>query len=104
VLAKETKYGIAKNTDFSKELERQNPNIIRDLLVYKLNIRSKKIVEPIASKETSESTDSKNRINYSVKSFHGTDFLDQLVSSASENIGTRYRMVEPPRTVLIVRG
>jgi cell wall-associated NlpC family hydrolase len=26
------------------------------------------------------------------KIFHGTDFLDQLVSSASENIGTRYRM------------
>jgi hypothetical protein len=23
---------------------------------------------------------------YNVKSFHGTDFLDQLVSSASENI------------------
>jgi cell wall-associated NlpC family hydrolase len=28
---------------------------------------------------------------YNVKSFHGTDFLDQLVSTASENIGTRYR-------------
>jgi cell wall-associated NlpC family hydrolase len=27
---------------------------------------------------------------YNVKSFHGTDFLDQLVSSASENIRTRY--------------
>jgi LysM repeat protein len=52
VLAKETKYGIAKEYGISvKELERQNPNIIRGLAVgYKLNIRSKKIVEPIASK------------------------------------------------------
>jgi hypothetical protein len=102
VLAKETKYGIAKNTDFSKELERQNPNIIRDLLwYYKLN-RSKKIVEPIASKETSESIPDSNRSdsNYSVKSF--TVLISQLVSSASENIGTRYRM-GPPKTVLIVR-
>jgi hypothetical protein len=33
VLAKETKYGIAKEYGISvKELERQNPNIIRDLL------------------------------------------------------------------------
>jgi cell wall-associated NlpC family hydrolase len=96
VLAKETKYGIAKEYGISvKELERQNPNIIRGLAVGdKLNIRSKKIVEPIASKETSESIPESNRSdsNYSVKSFHGTDFLDQLVSSASENIGTRYRM------------
>jgi cell wall-associated NlpC family hydrolase len=96
VLAKETKYGIAKEYGISvKELERQNPNIIRGLAVgYKLNIRSKKIVEPIASKETSESIPDSNSSdsNYSVKSFHGTDFLDQLVSSASENIGTRYRM------------
>jgi hypothetical protein len=28
--------------------------------------------------------------NYDVKAFHGTDFLDQLVSTASEK-GTRYR-------------
>jgi hypothetical protein len=72
VLAKETKYGIAKEYGISvKELERQNPNIIRDLLYDKLNIRSKKIVEPIASKETSESIPDSNSSdsNYSVKSF-----------------------------------
>jgi cell wall-associated NlpC family hydrolase/DNA-directed RNA polymerase subunit H (RpoH/RPB5) len=96
VLAKETKYGIAKEYGISvKELERQNPNIIRGLAVgYKLNIRSKKTVESIALKDTTQSTEESisSSSNYSVKSFHSTDFLDQLVSSASENIGARYRM------------
>jgi cell wall-associated NlpC family hydrolase len=87
--------GSQKNTDFSKRTRKTKPEYYQGLAVgYKLNIRSKKIVEPIASKETSESIPESNRSdsNYSVKSFHGTDFLDQLVSSASENIGTRYRM------------
>jgi hypothetical protein len=68
---------------------------------YKLN-RSKKIVEPIASKETSESIPDSNSSdsNYSVKSFHGTDFSASFFGP--ENIGTRYRM-GPPKTVLIVR-
>ncbi|WP_016991303.1 peptidoglycan endopeptidase [Flavobacterium sp. ACAM 123] len=96
VLAKETKYGIAKEYGISvKELERQNPKIVRSLPIgYKLNIRSTKVVEPIALISnlgvTNEMGNSDSK--YSVKSFHGTDFLDQLVSSASENIGSRYRM------------
>jgi cell wall-associated NlpC family hydrolase len=96
VLAKETKYGIAKEYGISvKELERQNPKIVRGLPVgYKLNIRSNKAVEVIASNSNSGSTNEMGNSDskYNVKSFHGTDFLDQLVSSASENIGTRYRM------------
>ncbi|MEZ7506225.1 LysM peptidoglycan-binding domain-containing protein [Flavobacterium sp. Arc2] len=96
VLAKETKYGIAKEYGISvKELERQNPKIIRGLPVgYKLNIRSNKAVEAIASNSNSGSTNEMGNSDskYNVKSFHGTDFLDQLVSTASENIGTRYRM------------
>jgi len=96
VLARETKYGIAKEYGISvKELERQNPKIIRGLPVgYKLNIRSNKAVESIASNSNSEPANEigKSDSKYNVKSFHGTDFLDQLVSTASENIGTRYRM------------
>lgn len=95
VLAKETKYGIAKEYGITvKELEKQNPKIVTGLPVgYKLNIRSNKAVEAIVSTESPSSTfDSGNsESKYNVKSFHGTDFLDQLVSTASENIGTRYR-------------
>jgi cell wall-associated NlpC family hydrolase/uncharacterized protein (DUF433 family) len=95
VLAKETKYGIAKEYGISvKELERQNPKIVKGLPIgYKLNIRSNKAVEAVVSNETSGSTIKMGNSDseYNVKSFHGTDFLDQLVSTASENIGTRYR-------------
>jgi cell wall-associated NlpC family hydrolase len=90
------KQNIAKEYGISvKELERQNPKIVRGLPVgYKLNIRSNKAVEVIASNSNSGSTNEMGNSDskYNVKSFHGTDFLDQLVSSASENIGTRYRM------------
>ena len=96
VLAKETKYGIAKEYGISvKELERQNPKIVKGLPVgYKLNIRSNKPVDEIASNEASAGNNGMGNSDsrYNVKSFHGTDFLDQLVSTASENIGTRYRM------------
>jgi hypothetical protein len=34
-----------KNTDFSKELERQNPKLLGLPVGYKLNIRSNKAVE-----------------------------------------------------------
>jgi cell wall-associated NlpC family hydrolase len=94
VLAKETKYAIAKEYGITvAELERQNPKIKNGLPVgYQLNIRTKK---PIESKSafvvkdviTNPAVDN----NYDVKAFHGTDFLDQLVLTASENIGTRYR-------------
>ncbi|WP_367771731.1 LysM peptidoglycan-binding domain-containing protein [Flavobacterium sp. WC2421] len=91
VLPKETKYGIAKEFGISvKELERQNPKIVKRLPVgYKLSIHSLKIVEPVIVKEVIAETS--QTPDYNVKGFHGTDFLDQLVSTASENIGTRYR-------------
>ena len=94
VLAKETKYAIAKEYGITvAELERQNPKIKNGLPVgYQLNIRSNK---PIESKSAFVVKDVINNpnvdTNYDVKAFHGTDFLDQLVSTASENIGTRYR-------------
>lgn len=95
VLAKETKYGIAKEFGISvRELERQNPKIVKSLpLGYKLMIRSPKLILTEAAKEEIKiNIESENMgPNYNLKSFHGIDFLDQLVSTASENIGTRYR-------------
>ena len=94
VLAKETKYAIAKEYGITvAELERQNPKIKNGLPVgYQLNIRTKK---PIETKSAFVVKDVISNpavdTNYDVKAFHGTDFLDQLVSTASENIGTRYR-------------
>ena len=75
------------------ELERQNPKIKNGLPVgYQLNIRTKK---PIETKSAFVVQDVINNPNvdtkYDVKAFHGSDFLDQLVLTASENIGTRYR-------------
>tara|TARA_R110000868_G_scaffold255428_4_gene512051 strand:- start:512 stop:1951 length:1440 start_codon:yes stop_codon:yes gene_type:complete len=94
VLAKETKYAIAKEYGITvAELERQNPKIKNGLPVgYQLNIRTKK---PIETKSAFVVQDVINNPNvdtkYDVKAFHGSDFLDQLVLTASENIGTRYR-------------
>jgi LysM repeat protein len=96
VLAKETKYGIAKEYGISvKELERQNPKIVKGLTIgFKLNIRSNKPIEAPEIKNSSELVDQGGDLNkqYILKSFHGTDFLDQLVSAAAENIGSRYRI------------
>jgi LysM repeat protein len=96
VLAKETKYGIAKEYGISvKELERQNPKIVKGLTIgFKLNIRSNKPIEAQEIKNSPELADKGGDLNkqYILKSFHGTDFLDQLVSAAAENIGSRYRI------------
>lgn len=95
VLAKETKYGIAKQYGLTvKELEAQNPKIVNKLLVgEKLAIRTNK---PIATEapqsEMAELKPSEWASNYNVGSFQSDDFVDQLVTTASENIGTRYRI------------
>ena len=94
VLSKETKYGIAKEYGISvAELERQNPKIKNGLPVgYQLNIRTTKPVESRSAFAVKDVIGSPAiDTNYDVKAFHGTDFLDQLVSTASENIGSRYR-------------
>lgn len=95
VLPKETKYGIAKEYGISvKELEKQNPKIVKELPTgYLLKIRSSKIVETtipieeVAAKEQVANEDS-NKISSTV---HDSTFVDQLILTASENIGTRYR-------------
>jgi cell wall-associated NlpC family hydrolase len=94
VFPKETKYGIAKEYGISvKELERQNPRIAKSLPIgYKLSISSPKLIlTEEVKKEYARNNEPENVvISYNSKSFHGVDFLDQLVSTASENIGSRY--------------
>lgn len=95
VLAKETKYGIAKQYGLTvKELEAQNPKIANKLLVgEKLTIRTSKsnVKTPVKYDFTDDSLVDGDGINYNAKSFKGTDLADQLISTASENIGVRYR-------------
>lgn len=95
VLPKETKYGIAKEYGISvKELERQNPKIAKSLPIgYNLNISSPKLILTDETKEEYARINEPENVGPSnnLKAFRGADFLDQLVSTASENIGTRYR-------------
>ncbi|WP_366184631.1 LysM peptidoglycan-binding domain-containing protein [Flavobacterium ovatum] len=91
VLSKETKYGIAKEFGITvKELERQNPKVSKQLKVGSLlSIRKPKVINPtveikqelVIVEEDLES-----------KSIHDEAFVDQLIFTASENIGTRYRI------------
>ena len=96
VLPKETKYGIAKQYGLTiAELENQNPNIAKKLLVGSLlKIRSSKVmetksqpVEPVVSKEETDNKD----FNTNTNRVYDAAFVDELVLKASENIGTRYR-------------
>jgi cell wall-associated NlpC family hydrolase len=96
VLPKETKYGIAKEYGLTiAELENQNPNIAKRLLVGSvLKIRSSKVmetkspaIEQVVVKEESNNKDFVANVN---RSFDAA-FVDQLILKASEHIGTRYR-------------
>jgi cell wall-associated NlpC family hydrolase len=97
VLPKETKYGIAKQYGLTvAELENQNPNISKKLLVGSvLKIRSSKLVQKEIAAENAIVTEAPNveqKIeNKETNTVHDADFIDQLISKASENIGTRYR-------------
>ncbi|WPR71564.1 LysM peptidoglycan-binding domain-containing protein [Flavobacterium sp. NG2] len=92
VLAKETKYGIAKHYGITvKELERQNPKIATKFNIGSLlTIRSPKITNPTVVKQefVGEPMEEESNIN----SYHGPEFIDQLILTASENIGVRYRI------------
>ncbi len=92
VQPKETKYRIAKQYGVSvADLEKQNPEVKKNLPVgFKLNIRTSKYIAAkieVAKEEVAQN-ESSNEI---VKPLENTDLADQLISSASENIGTRYR-------------
>jgi LysM repeat protein len=91
VLSKETKYGIAKEFGITvKELERQNPKESKQLKVGSLlSIRKPNEINPVVEVKqelviVEEDLES--------KSIHNEAFVDQLIITASENIGTRYRI------------
>jgi cell wall-associated NlpC family hydrolase len=99
VLPKETKYGIAKKYGISvAELEKQNPNIAKKLTKGSvLKIHSSKLIEKKVAMETAialeteyvkEKFDAKNT---NTNMAHDEAFVDQLILTATENIGTRYR-------------
>lgn len=97
VLPKETKYGIAKQYGLTvAELEKQNPAIAKKLLVGSvLKIRSSKVVEapvavePVVAKANVELEN--KALSTNANRVYDSAFVDQLISKASENIGTRYR-------------
>lgn len=96
VLPKETKYGIAKEYGLTvAELEKQNPNIAKKLLVGSvLKIRSSKVMEatvPVDPVVTKASDVADNKDSVTTNRDYDSTFVDQLISKASENIGTRYR-------------
>lgn len=99
VLPKETKYAIAKQYGITvQELEKQNPEIKNGLPVgYKLSILSPnqlnyELNQTQEIKISDAAIESKKiDFNTAVKPSFNHDFLDQLISRASENIGTRYR-------------
>lgn len=97
VLPKETKYGIAKQYGLTvAELESQNPTISKKLLVGSvLNIRTSKLIEKETAVENqivSDAPNNEDKIeNKEPNIVRDATFVDQLISKASENIGTRYR-------------
>ena len=100
VLPKETKYAIAKQYGITvQELEKQNPEIKRKLLVgHKLNITAPNLPAEESNVAIADNNSDSEFSNYRVdfnkgskQSFSSTAFLDQLIEEASENIGTRYR-------------
>ena len=111
VMPKETKYGIAKQYGITvQELEKQNPEIKNNFPVgYKLNIhpansslentvvsnREKKKIEFKKPEDIDEENQTIAANNGEFKSFikpaSNPDFLDQLIETASANIGTRYQ-------------
>ncbi|WP_281323420.1 LysM peptidoglycan-binding domain-containing protein [Flavobacterium aestivum] len=91
VLPKETKYGIAKKYGITVAvLEKQNPAIQQKLLVgSKLTIRVPNSTIGTVTKE--EVVEVKDTESGSTISISNESLIDQLIASASDHIGTRYR-------------
>lgn len=97
VLTKETKFGIAKKYGITiAALEKQNPNIHQ-----RLDVGSKLIIQvpnnsdliPVKKEElvaVSKIVEKQETPNRTI-GIDTTDLIDQLIQSASDNIGTRYR-------------
>jgi len=108
VLPKETKYGIAKEFGITvAELEKQNPEIKKKLplgYILKIHVSKEKADALQASKPIQVIKDTLNSPQQSydkvivkndsaalIKVSNHYDLIDQLISNATENIGTRYR-------------
>ena len=108
VLPKETKYGIAKEFGITvAELEKQNPEIKNKLplgYILKIHVSKEKADALQASKPTQVIKDTlespeqsydkvivKNDSAALIKVSNHSDLIDQLISNATGNIGTRYR-------------
>jgi LysM repeat protein len=91
VMPKETKYGIAKKYGITVGvLEEQNPVLKQKLLVgSKLTIRVPNSTIGIVSHE--EVIEVKNTESDSAITISNENLIDELIASASDNIGTRYR-------------
>lgn len=96
VVTKETKYGIAKKYGITvADLEKQNPAIQQKLEVgAKLTIRvsDNSIALPIKQEETAVVQAEKKLDSTIIKlPLANEDLINQLIQSASDKIGTRYR-------------
>ncbi|PJJ09151.1 LysM domain-containing protein [Flavobacterium sp. 1] len=96
VLPKETKYGIAKKYGITVAvLEKQNPVIQQKLLVgskLSIQIPDNTLIQPskveIAESQTVKTKDTLNDASLSIAN---VDLINQIIQSASDKIGTRYR-------------
>ena len=101
VLAKETKYGIAKKYGISvSELETQNPSIAKNLYVgAKLIISGAKtnqedVIITTLNKENSESKENKENLTIAsslAKWSTNEELANELIRMASDNLGASYR-------------
>ena len=102
VLAKETKYGIAKKYGISvSELETQNPSIAKNLYVgAKLKIVGAKVIQeevseaPTLISETIQSNENQENLTIAsslAKWNTSEELADELIRMASDNLGSRYR-------------
>jgi cell wall-associated NlpC family hydrolase len=103
VIAKETKYGIAKRYGISvAELENQNPTIVKNLYVgAKLTISGVKTIQEenavetqLVSTETTDAVTQKENLTIasSIAKWNTNEELaDELIRMASDNLGSRYR-------------
>ena len=95
VLTKETKYGIARKYGITvADLERQNPSIQQRLDVgTKLIIRgSNAIIEkPVPSEAVVSPIENRKDTTSVALPVASADLIEQLIQSASDKIGTRYR-------------
>lgn len=96
VLPKETKYAIAKEYGITlEELEKQNPNISKKLLVGAiLKIRTSQVIPiDVVESATLKEGNIENNIyeNNAVTSAVDANIVEVLISKASEHIGTPYR-------------